>query len=367
MKCPVCDNYPLEHLEVNQAFFRHLDFTTVKPSGVIGRCPACQMLINILQDNEVVKVSHLYTSVEYSQSQQTDQTFMVPEYPRPVSRSFLQAELVGHYLTMDKPMILDIGCFDGALLAEFDRRLPGCELHGYDVNKHCRKFFPRKDNYHFWTAGLEKLPAGFDLVSISHSLTLVHNLMDFFHQIKRLLKPQGLLFIQGPDIAKNPHAILQGDQYQCFTARTMTNLLYHFGFDLIPLEQHWFQRELVVLARPSDGRSSRPRYEEDKSIYACLAYINEQAAKLQNLVNSHRIIVLGTTINAAFVDSVIGPKLAGFTDENPHRLGRQFRGKTVIHPQNLQDTDTVIIPYGAYAEKIKERFVRAYHGNFICM
>jgi len=367
MKCPVCDNYPLEYLPINQAFFRHLDFTTVKPSGVIGRCPACQILINILQDNEVVKVSHLYASVEYSQSKQTDQTFMVKEYTLPVSRSFLQAELVGPYLTMEKPIILDIGCFDGSLLVEFDRRLPGSELHGYDVNEHCRKFFPRKDNFHFWTADLGNLPAGFDLICVSHSLTLVHNLVEFFHQIKRLLKPQGLLFIQGPDISHNPHAILQGDQYQCFTAQILKNLLNHFGFDLIPLEQHWFNRDLVVLAQPNAGQSPSCRYEEDNSIYRCLAYINEQAAKLQNLVNSHRTIVLGTTINAAFVDSVIGPRLAVFADENPHRLGRRFRDKAVIHPQNLQDNDTVIIPYGAYAEKIRERFVREYHGNFICV
>ncbi|MBN1764829.1 MAG: class I SAM-dependent methyltransferase [Sedimentisphaerales bacterium] len=365
MECSVCHNKNLELININHAMFRHLDFTTFKESGRMGRCTGCQMLYNILSQKDIDQLDRLYCSREYAQSHQTSQTFIVEKYQKPVTRCFLQTELIIPHLHSPHPHILDIGCFDGALLSDFNSKLPQAQLFGYDVNENLKDFFPQKSNFHFRCGELADIPSGFDLICMSHSIILVRNLPNLMKQIKRLLKPKGLLFIQTPNITKNPCYILLADQYYCFTPVIMSNMLQHFGFKYIPLEQNWFARDIAVLTR-LNGPATKS-YHQDLDIYKSIETLDTMAIRLLELPGKNRIFVLGTTTNGAFVDSVLKDRLYGFVDENPNSIGKLFRFKNVIHPDTLAKNDTVIIPYGTSSPTIKERFSRHYQGIYMCM
>lgn len=366
MKCPICHSSDTEVLNIKHAFFRHLDFATVKPSGCIGRCSTCQSLFNVVNDKTITDINNLFESRDYALSRQTQQTLILKGYKEPVTRSFLQAELLCKLLNKGQPSILDIGCFDGRLLNELNCRFNSADLHGFDINEHLRLVFPTKDNFHFWPSDIECVKGGFDLICMSHTLAYVKDIPCLMKQIKRLIKPDGLLFIQTPDISKNLCYILMGDQYYHYTANILKNTLRNFGFEFSSLDNNWFPREVVGIAKLASHRATI-RHIKDLQIYECIRYLNDTAARLNEILNSSPIGVLGTTVNAAFVDEVLGNKVTFFADENCSRVGSVFRNKKVLHPQSLADSDLLIIPYGESCQPIKERFEKEYRGQFMSL
>jgi len=366
MKCPICASSNIESINTKYAFFRHIDFATVRQSGRIGRCTTCQSLFNAVNESTIVDINNLFRSEAYSLSEQTSHTLVVEEYQEPVTRSFLQAELLCKLLDNDKLSILDVGCFDGELLAEFDRRLESTDLHGFDVNEHLHLVFPTKDNFHFWSSDLEYVQGKYDLICMSHSIQYVRDIPHLMKQIKRLIEPDGLLFVQVPNISKNPCYILMGDQYYYYTTNILKNALRHSGFQFSLLDTTWFPREIVGIAKLTSHKV-HITYIEDLQVYQCVEYLNDMATKLNEISSSPPIGVLGTTANAAFVDSVLGERVAFFADENSDRVGSKFRNKEVLHPQSLDDSDLLIIPYGESSRRIKESFEKEYKGRFMCL
>ena len=91
--------------------------------------------------------------------------------------------------------------------------------------------------------------------------------------------------------------------------------------------------------------------------------INHVKEELEN-INDQNLAVLGTTVNAAFVDEIIDRRIHFFVDENLSKPDKKFRGKNVAHPNDLNDTSHTILPYGESGIKIQERFEKLYKGTF---
>ena len=73
--------------------------------------------------------------------------------------------------------------------------------------------------------------------------------------------------------------------------------------------------------------------------------------------------VLGATIAASFVDSILEHRNLYFVDENPAWIGKQFRNKQVMHPSRIEKNIHFVIPYGASNSGISERFTRNFQLN----
>ncbi len=366
MVCPACSSSNIGLINIRYALFRHMDFTAIRDSGRIGRCRRCQLLFNAVDENAIVHVDNLFRSEAYSQSGQTNHTLMVNDYKKPVTRSLLQAELLRKVLQRRQPSILDIGCFDGRLVAELDRRLESAELHGFDVSEHFRSAFPRKKNFHFWSSRLENVQGKFDLICMSHSIEYITDITRLMKQVKRLIKPDGLLFVQTPDISKNPCSILLGDQFYYYTSNILKNILGYHGFEFSSIDNEWFPREMIGIARLAPHRNFGG-YLEDLEIYRCAAYLDNAASNFREIMSRGRIGVLGTTVNAAFVNSVLGSRIDFIVDENEKKVGTVFCEKLVKHPRSLIDTDLLIMPYGETSRQMKQRFEQKYNGQFICI
>ena len=52
-------------------------------------------------------------------------------------------------------------------------------------------------------------------------------------------------------------------------------------------------------------------------------------------------------------------------DENLSKVGETFRGKKIVHPENLNDTNHTILPFGKTGLMIQERFEKLYNGIFM--
>ena len=357
--CPICSDNCSE-IHINHPFFRHLDYTTVSNNANLFKCSSCQTISN----PDAVKTElSTFEGKKYADSHQTKQTMYVDGYKEPVTRSFLQARILSEQILNNENMrILDIGCFDGRLLVELDRIITNADLWGFDINPHLGSFFPEKDNFHFISTDLEDLKGPIDLIILSHSILYIPDLNVLMASISRLLKDNGTLFIQIPDIYTNPFYSLMGDQSFIFTETSLNNVLYRFGYRAEIVKNDYFPRELLVIAQ-KDESVDLSSYKENNLFEDNIEIINCVKEKLEN-INDQNLTVLGTTVNAAFVDEIMGECIQFFADENPSKVGDVFRGKDVISPHDLKANNHILLPYGKSGLKIKERFANLYEGTF---
>lgn len=367
MACPLCQEPDLEMIEVRHALFRHLDFSTIWPSGRLARCENCQAVINCPDEREVEDQADHFRSREYAQCSTMSHTLFVKEYAQPVTRTFLQARLFKELLQGSSPTILDVGCFNGELLLEIDANFEAAELHGFDVNEHLRSAFPSAPNFHFWASSLSAVQGSFDLISISGAIVYMKDIAGLMTAIERLLKPDGMVFVQSVDIAESPYAILLGDQCYHFSRTILVNLFGSFGFQFTPLDNSWAPREVIGTFRRHQGSQRAVKFTEDRHVYQCVTHLDDMAERLRRMQvrADGGVGVLGTSAAAAFVDSVLAEGISFYVDENPNRAGGQFRGKRVLHPRLLDSSTAVLLPYGNLNERIKSRFEGQYHGRFI--
>jgi trans-aconitate methyltransferase len=359
--CPVC-NHKTHTFEIAHPFFRHFDFQTIALSGIVSKCEYCQMITNCSLTSEQ---EDLFKHEDYSESKQTDQTISVPTIGYPVTRSYLQAELLTENIKKKELNILDIGCYDGSLLVELDKRIQNGEMWGFDINSHIGRVFPNKMNFHFCCSDIDTIDCSFDLIVLSHSIMYTNEIQTLFQNINKLLKKDGKLFIQIPDLKNNPYYSLMGDQVNIFTSTSLINILQLAGFKTQRLYTDWFPREVLIIAELAEyNRPMSPNY--DSLVEENVHYLDEMKIKLENLSAESNLAVLGTTVNAAYVDTILREKISFFVDENPNMIGKCFRGKKTMHPKDLSKKDTLIIPFGKSNHMIEERFKKRYQNKNIC-
>jgi SAM-dependent methyltransferase len=336
-----------------------MDYSTVSKGANLIKCVECQTISN--PDAVKIELSTFETK-QYAGSHQTKHTTHVDEYPEPVTRSFLQAKILTEkFIKNKKPRILDIGCFDGCLLVELNNNLNNADLWGFDINPHLKEFFPQKDNFHFISTGLENLEDSFDMITLSVCIYYIPDLRDLMVSISRLLKNNGILFIQIPDIRSNPYNLLMGDQSFIFTEKSLKNVCTKFGYRTNVISNDYFPRELLIVAQKD--KNSGDNYVEDYLFEKNIMKLDHFKEKLEKITHDN-ITVLGTTMGAAFVDEIIGERIQFFVDENLSNFGETFRGKKIVHPENLNDTNHTILPFGKTGLMIQERFEKLYSGIF---
>ncbi|ARJ66507.1 hypothetical protein WV31_12935 [Magnetospirillum sp. ME-1] len=261
--------------------------------------------------------------------------------------------------------MLDIGCFDGTLLRAIDAKLTDVTLVGFDVAEGMRKQFPTDEKYSFVSGCLEQINRTFDLVVLSHSLQYIRDIHNLFRHFDRFLTENGRIFVQVPNFTMKPTSLLLGDLYYHYTPAILRNIFAQHGYRFETLSTPWFPRDILGMA-VRDGSRLMKGLEDDCDVYKARDYLVSAADALRSAVfDDDNVGVLGTTFEATFVDSIIGEKIKFFVDENPNVVGHNFRRKPVFGPDYLTDADTLIIPYGETAHRIRDRFSRVYRGKFV--
>jgi SAM-dependent methyltransferase len=364
--CPVCRETGWELIELPYPLFRHMDFATVKDGGRIGRCRRCQALFNVVDRDDVARMEAQFSADDYATSHQTSQTIQVAENKEPLTRSRLQADIIAEAFPGAVSRVLDIGCFDGRLLRELGEHFPKADLHGFDVNPFLEDYFRDDPRVHFWAQDLDKVFGRFDLICMSHSMMYIADTAALMSRLTQLLSPDGVVFIQVPDITRNPFSLLFCDTYYHYTPQVLINVLGRSGFEFTPWETDWFPREVMGFARRLRNDNALS-YQEDIQIHESLRTLKRTAESLREIDDEGESTVLGTTINAAFVDSILKDRIAYFSDENPAAVGTRFRGKNVVHPSTVPKSDLMIMPYGEGGPRIVKRFSRSYEGRYRCV
>ena len=340
--------------------FRHLDFSLMEVAGnanILAECGDCGHLFRVMDGEHREVLEELYQSTEYAEHKEAR---VVRQGGAEVHAAVAQARVVLQQLGDTRPPgILDIGCFDGALLGAFENEGYGGRLVGFDVEE--RLAFKDHCTGEFTTGPLDEIQGSFGLILLSQSLMYIRDLTGLFAEIDRLLAPGGSLFVHVPDILQKPPMILLADQHHYFTKGKLGALLARNGFVPEFLENTPFPRDLLALSR----KGKTGNLPTETVLPTLASSLDTTAGCWQELAGGlDGYTILGTTMEAAFAHSLEPGKTTAFVDEDPHKVGGLFQGLPVLHPSSLQAGQHCILPLGQSALPLLLRFETQYPGTF---
>lgn len=257
---------------------------------------------------------------------------------------------------------LDFGCGNGVMLQAIARREPGWILDGLDLDGRYQTELSAIPGFRqLVIAGRDTAVADatYDLVTMIHALEHLTDPLQSLRDIARRLKPDGLLFIESPNLADNPFDLLIADHATHFTPRSVTHLLSRAGFKVKLLATDWVAKELSVIAvkDPSQPAAvAAPQYEAN-GVDQALAWLDGIARRAMEQAAKGPIAVFGTSIAATWLTATIGVEnVALYVDEDPSRQGRSHFGKPIVAPDGVPRGMSVFISLSpALAANVADR------------
>jgi len=257
-------------------------------------------------------------------------------------------------LVAEQNRFLDIGCFDGSLLSNIGNSQAGFDLWGYEPNADNSGYQIEPGLVRVVNLESEAFSRNYDVVIYSHSIMYIPNVVTQLETVYRIVKLGGFVFVQLPDVAKNPFYLLMDDQAYTFTLSSILSILSQSGFDCRVVNAQAFPREIVIVARKLEIRRRKVVHDAalDYSIDGLLTKLETYKSRLTSVVAVRGVYVFGTTVNAAFVHEILADKVIGFVDENEHKSNKMFRGLRVCHPSDLPEGAQIFAPWGISSELI---------------
>src|SRR6266851_1514546 len=256
----------------------------------------------------------------------------------------------------DPGRAIDIGCNDGSLL-EVLRRAGYAQVVGIEPNPVAASL-ARQKGHLVYTSYLTKELAtqivadcgAFDTVYLRHVVEHVSDLGAFFEALRMLLRPDGVLVLELPDVeegfAIGSPAILWEEHVSYFTRALAEYMLERFGFHVSDRRRYVFGGgSIAFVARKTaiPVRCTIPRPDPSATLELLRGFVagmERQKSELRNLVslarsNGYRILVYGAAPRSCLLVSVC--QIAGMidlvVDDRQDIHGRLMPGtQCVVHP-----------------------------------
>lgn len=258
--CPVCGSADL------QPVFSVKDFTVSQQQFAIVACAKCTL--RFTQDvPDAANIGPYYKSEDYISHTNTSKGLInklyqtVRGYTMKVKRNLIQK-----HTGLQKGSLLDMGCGTGTFLHTMQQN--GWQVTGMEPDDTARA--AAKQAYGLIIDSPEQfynLPAEkFDAITLWHVLEHVHDLHEYIAQLKKILKPNGRIFIAVP----NYQAAEENVYSEYWAAYDVPRHLYHFSPESIRalMQKHqlhvstykpmWFDSYYISLlsSRYKNGKSN---------------------------------------------------------------------------------------------------------------
>ena len=360
-KCPICETPQIRTRGFDVPVFRHADFSTVARRVDVQLCETCGVVVSpTFFPNE----KKLFKEASYRKAGLAGRSKVSSKGGVIKTRASMQVKRIKGVVRRPGPVVLDIGCYDGALLCELATHYEGADLNGVDVMVGPRNETKVHKNVTFSCDLDEALKRKYDLIVISHTISYLSNLPEILPRLANALSDDGYLYIQMPDVTKNPYYLLMGDQYYTFSPSSLRYVLGLYGFDSFIASAPEFAREVILVAQHhrSQAHQQTVTVPGPSEVEAQFETLLQKVSRAKAYDQTTHYGIFGTTVNAAFVDELIGNQETFFVDDDPYWKERSFRGRNVKRPEQLKRTDKVFFPYGAV---MQERVARRTKANLV--
>ena len=280
--------------------------------------------------------------------------------------------------------VLDVGCSNGGLLHAL-QNAGYSSLLGVDPSPTCAATARRLHGLHILIGTLSEPPqelGRYDLVLLSAVLEHVRDLADALRQVRRALVPDGLLYVEVPDVTRfgvTPDAPFQEfsvEHVNYFSSRSLRNLLASAGFEEAEAQtvttvqgENTVADVIMAVFRARDGWAGGPIERDVDTESALTAYIAESGrmeagihAMITRWVESEQEIIVwgvGTHTQRLLAESPLGSaRIVAFVDSNPRYQGKHLAGVPIIPPSALPGRREPILISSRFYQREIERQIR---------
>jgi len=217
--CPACDSLSIKFV------FDTRDYSVSGKSFSIWECANCTL--RFTQDvPDSSSIGQYYKSENYISHTNTSEGFINQLYQIVRKRTLRKKRLLITKVTGRKSgTLLDVGSGTGAFVNEMKQN--GWEVTGLEPDEDARKV--AKESFHCELKSTHELFSlsenTFDVITLWHVLEHVHDLHNYLHQFKKLLKHDGRLVIAVPNYTSFDASVY--DEY--WAAYDVPRHLYHFS------------------------------------------------------------------------------------------------------------------------------------------
>lgn len=166
-------------------------------------------------------------------------------------------------------LLLDVGCGNGAWLAWVKENIKGWDVEGTEINRQASDNIKNSLNITIHVDHLDKLELSeghYDMITFWHSLEHLHSPKGALHKCYKLLKPNGWLGIEVPNIMSYEAKLTGAEWYHLalpfhlyhFSPRTLSNLLAETGFRMVKYEL--VRDNISIKHMVQNNSSSLPNY-----------------------------------------------------------------------------------------------------------
>jgi len=269
MDCPACssDNTEIVYYDKNSCIV-NIKFSIPL---TICICNQCSFVYNAVSytDDYSKAIANAYTEFK------KNDFFSFPNRSAENKRTL---NMILNHLPEKKDInILEIGSNRGDMLYMIKEKIPNANILGIDPTKYNELSVPTIHAFY----DCNMFSKAYDLIILQHVLEHMKNPLTTIQSIKSILKDNGLLYVEVPDIINSLQYCVEDftlEHINYFSIQTLTSALQ--GFDIIDTDQYSFLRTV-----------SKPRQQNHKKDFSDTTDINmlKKLFKQYNENKSHLI------------------------------------------------------------------------------
>ena len=364
--CHSCQSENLEKLSFSDNFQRITSDAKLNDfNSPIVHCRCCNLVQTSVNSEWQRNIEAIYSAYEiYHQANGEEQKVFAPCGGVGTQRSEALLSNISKKVELpEKGNLLDIGCGNGAFLEIFSQKMRQWKLYGSEFDEKYQEEVEQIPNVQkMHTGSLSQIDTKFDLISMIHVLEHIPHPIKILSEIKKMLTPNGLLFIQVPDPTKNPFTTMIADHCSHFTLDSIGRILYKSGLSIIHYSTDWISREISLIAKrresPKDlATNFEPK--ENTALINNMKWLEKLSSDIDKIMESTELVIFGSAISATFAAGNRLEKVFAFLDEDESRIGKSHLKKDILHLNAIPAEFPIYIPFAPpFGEKVASRLKR---------
>ena len=364
--CHSCQSENLEKLSFSDNFQRITSDAKLNYfNSPIVHCKNCNLVQTLVNSDWQRNIEAIYSAYEiYHQANGKEQKVFAAGGGVGTERSEALLSNISKQVELpEKGNLLDIGCGNGAFLKIFSQKMLPWKLYGSEFDEKYQEEVEQIPNVQKMHAEpLSQIDTKFDLISMIHVLEHIPHPVKILSEIKKMLTPNGLLFIQVPNPTENPFATMIADHCSHFTQNSLGRILSKCGLSIIHYSTEWISREISLIAKRSESPKDLVIPFEPKETTALknnMRWLEKLSSEIDKIMESTKIVIFGSAISATFAAGNRLEKVFAFVDEDESRIGKSHLKKDILHLNAIPVEYPIYIPFAPpFGEKVASRLKR---------
>ncbi len=330
----------------------------------IYQCHNCYLLQKKYNLSESKKITRIYEEYNPHQLSKGYEQLIFPEDVLPCTRTQYVFEKC-KTIFKKSGKLLDIGTGNGAVLRTASNSLKDWDFYGFDIDDHLSEDVKKIRNVKdFFSISLDRIRGlKFDIIVLWHVIEHTEDLQYIFNKVKKLLKNDGFIIIQVPDIERNPFDLAVIDHCNHFCINNLIYLFHSFDLEIFIDGSEWIHNCLTLVLKKGNPKAI-DKYKLNNNP---VQYLNNTIKYFDNRIGHRYYSIFGTGMSSIWIYSQLSGLVKLFIDEDIRKANTILLNCPIVHPTSIDSEMMILMPFiKKNGKRIFEKLVSKYKNLAQC-